>query len=155
MEKRKIIRLARKDLDATMPIERALWKIKGVGNNFSHALRVSLGFNADMKLNELSEDEIKKLEDVVYNPGKYKIPSWMCNHQKDIETGEDKHYIESDLILKNKNEISFLKKIRCYKGIRHQFNLPVRGQRTKSHFRKGKTVGVSRKKGTPGSKGGK
>ncbi len=154
MEKRRIIRLARKDLDATLSIERALWKIKGVGKNFSHALRVSLGFGAEMKLNELSEDEIKKLEDAVYNPDKYKIPSWMHNHQKDMETGEDKHYIESNLILKNKNEISFLRKIRCYIGIRHQFGLPVRGQRTKSHFRKGKTVGVSRKKSNPASKGG-
>jgi small subunit ribosomal protein S13 len=154
MDKKKIIRVARKDLDATLPIERSLWKIKGVGKNFSHALRVSLGFDADKKLNELSEEEIKKLEDSIYNPEKYNIPAWLYNHRKEIETGEDKHYVESNLVLKNKNEISFLKKIRCYRGIRHQFGLPVRGQRTRAHFRKGATVGVVRKKEIP-KKGGK
>jgi small subunit ribosomal protein S13 len=39
-----------------------------------------------------------------------------------------------------------MKKIKSYKGIRHMFNLPVRGQRTKGNFRKGKSVGVVRKK---------
>ncbi len=146
MEKKKIIRIARKDLDATLPIERSLYKIKGIGKNFAHALRVSLGFEKNKKLNELSEEEIKKLEDCIYNPKKYNIPVWLYNHRKELETGEDKHYVESNLVLKNKNEISFLKKIGCYRGIRHQFGLPVRGQRTKAHFRKGATVGVVRKK---------
>ncbi len=154
MEKKKIIRIARKDLDASLPIERTLWKIKGIGKNFAHALRISLEFGVNKKLNELSEKEIKKLEDAIYNPEKYNIPTWLYNHRKEIETGENKHYVESNLVLKNKNEISFLKKIRCYRGIRHQFGLPVRGQRTKAHFRKGVTVGVVRKKEAH-KKGGK
>ena len=44
-------------------------------------------------------------------------------------------------------DIDKLKKIRCYRGVRHMQGLPVRGQRTRSSFRKsGKTVGVSREK---------
>ncbi len=35
--------------------------------------------------------------------------------------------------------------IKSYKGTRHMFGLPVRGQRTRSSFRKGKIVGVVRK----------
>ena len=35
---------------------------------------------------------------------------------------------------------------KSYKGVRHMLGLPARGQRTKSSFRKGKTVGVVRKK---------
>ena len=41
--------------------------------------------------------------------------------------------------------------------MRHQKGLPVRGQRTKSHFRKnkGKVVGVAKKKAAPAAEGGK
>jgi small subunit ribosomal protein S13 len=38
-----------------------------------------------------------------------------------------------------------LKKIRCYKGIRHEKGQKVRGQRTKAHGRSGLTVGVVKK----------
>lgn len=146
MEKKRIIRVARKDLNANLTVERSLWAIKGVGKSFAHALRTSLGFGANQKLNELTEKDIEKLEEAIYNPRKYNIPSWMYNHRRELETGEDKHYVESNLVLRHKNDISFLKKIRCYKGIRHQAGLPVRGQRTRGHFRKGATVGVQRKK---------
>ena len=37
-------------------------------------------------------------------------------------------------------------KIRCNKGIRHKWGLKVRGQHTKTTGRRGKTVGVERKK---------
>ena len=145
MEK-KIIRIAKEDLDGDLPIERALWKIKGIGKNFAHAIRVALGYDSKKKLGELSEEEIKKLEDCIYNPRKYNIPSWLYNNRRDLETGEDRHLVGSELALKIKTRIDFLKKIRCYRGIRHSLNLPVRGQRTRAHFRKGATVGVQRKK---------
>ena len=38
-----------------------------------------------------------------------------------------------------------MKKLKTYKGIRHQAKLPLRGQRTKGSFRKGTIVGVKRK----------
>ena len=145
MEK-KIIRIAKEDLDGDLPIERALWKIKGIGKNFAHAIRVALGYDSKKKLGELSEEEIKKLEDCIYNPKKYNIPSWLYNNRRDLETGEDMHLVGSELALKIKTRIDFLKKIRCYRGVRHWLNLPVRGQRTRAHFRKGATVGVQRKK---------
>jgi small subunit ribosomal protein S13 len=42
-----------------------------------------------------------------------------------------------------------MKRIRSYKGVRHSLGLPVRGQRTRSNFRKnkGKVLGVKRKEG--------
>jgi small subunit ribosomal protein S13 len=43
-------------------------------------------------------------------------------------------------------DIKNLRKMKCYRGVRHSLGLPVRGQKTRSNFRKGKTVGV-RKKG--------
>ena len=39
-----------------------------------------------------------------------------------------------------------MKKIKSYRGVRHSQRQPVRGQRTRSHFRKGKSMGVSKAK---------
>ena len=39
--------------------------------------------------------------------------------------------------------------------MRHAFGLPVRGQRTRGHFRKGKSVGVQKKKIQQQKKSGK
>ena len=155
MDKKKIIRVARKDLHAHLPIERSLWKIKGVNKNFANAIRAALGHEKNKRLSDLNEEEIKKLEDCVYHPEKYNIPEWLYNYRKDIETGENKHYVGPQLDLKIKSRIDFLKKLKCYRGVRHWSKLPVRGQRTRGHFRKGGTVGVRKKGKSGGAKKGK
>jgi small subunit ribosomal protein S13 len=43
-------------------------------------------------------------------------------------------------------DIRRMKKIRSYKGWRHATGQPVRGQRTKSHFRHGGAIGVAKGK---------
>ena len=43
-------------------------------------------------------------------------------------------------------DVRKMKKIKSYRGIRHMFNLPVRGQRTQGNFRKAGSVGVTKKK---------
>ena len=55
-----------------------------------------------------------------------------------------------DLIFSKQQDVRRLQKIKSYRGLRHAANLPLRGQRTKSNFRrnKGKAVGVKRKKGS-------
>ena len=50
------------------------------------------------------------------------------------------------LDLKKETDLKRLKKIKSYRGIRHAANLPLRGQRTKAHFRKNKQKGVGIKK---------
>ncbi|HML26809.1 MAG TPA: 30S ribosomal protein S13, partial [Methanomethylovorans sp.] len=45
-----------------------------------------------------------------------------------------------------REDLNTLKKIRCYRGIRPERGLKVRGQRTKSTGRRGSTIGVSKKK---------
>jgi small subunit ribosomal protein S13 len=70
----------------------------------------------------------------------------MINRRNDYETGEDKHLIESDLEMCLREDLNRMRKTRSYKGRRHELGLPVRGQRTKSTFRKGSSVGVRRKK---------
>jgi small subunit ribosomal protein S13 len=73
----------------------------------------------------------------------------MLNRRKDMETGEDRHLTTADLKFFNDNDIKMMKKMRSYKGIRHMEGLPVRGQKTKSKFRKnkGKVMGVKRRAG--------
>ena len=76
----------------------------------------------------------------------------MLNRRKDRETGEDRHVVTSDLKFENEFDIKNLKKIKVYRGVRHSLGLPVRGQRTKAHFRHGKTVGVRKKSLVPAPK---
>lgn len=140
-----IIRVGRSDLNINKKLFMALTGIKGVGYNLAKAIVRTAGFDENKKLKELSEEDIKKIEDVIKNPSKSGIPNWMLNKRKDYKTGEDLHLIESDIQLALREEINLLRKIRCYRGIRHEFGLPVRGQRTRSSFRKGKTVGVKKK----------
>ncbi|MDO8517486.1 MAG: 30S ribosomal protein S13, partial [Nanoarchaeota archaeon] len=75
---------------------------------------------------------------------------FLVNRRKDYESGENKHLYGADLDLQKEFDIKKLKKMRAYKGIRHQLGQPVRGQRTKSHFRKEKkrkgAVGVKKAK---------
>ena len=74
-------------------------------------------------------------------------PTWMLNHRKNYETGEDIHIIGPQIDLQLRDEINIMKKIRSYKGIRHERGLTVRGQRTRANSRKGLTLGVSKSRG--------
>jgi small subunit ribosomal protein S13 len=75
-----------------------------------------------------------------------KIPPWMSNRPKDIYTGEAKHLLGPEVSLAKDEDVNLMRKIRCYRGIRHETGQKVRGQRTKSTGRTGTTVGVKRKK---------
>jgi small subunit ribosomal protein S13 len=82
------------------------------------------------------------------NPLKYGSPRWMLNRRNDYETGDDRHLLTGDIGFVRDNDIKRLKMIKSRRGMRHMFGLPVRGQRTKSNFRKnkGKVLGVKRSK---------
>lgn len=148
---RQMIRLFNTDILGDEPLVNALRRIKGIGFSFSSAICNTLSLDRQRKIGSLSDAEIKKLEEVIKNPTKYDIPPWMLNRQKDYDTGENMHIVEADLKFKKEFDIKYMKKIKCYKGVRHSQGLPVRGQRTKAHFRHGKSVGV-RKKAKVGKK---
>ena len=101
--------------------------------------------DAKMKCPNCNAD-LKKVEEVILNPLKHDIPTWMFNRRKDYDTGNDKHILTSDLKLQKDNDIKRLKKIKAYRGIRHATGQPVRGQRTRSNFRRGSAIGVNKKK---------
>lgn len=143
MQEKRIVRFMGTDLDGRLPVERALRKIKGIKFMLSKAICISANIDSRKKMGLLSDEELRNLENAIKNP---KLPSWLLNRRRDRETGEDLHLVGSQLDLKKMEDISFLKKIRAYRGIRHELGLPVRGQRTRSSFRTQRTVGVSRKK---------
>lgn len=144
-ETKKIIRLGETDIDGNLKVEIGLRRIKGISFMFSNAVANVSGLKGK-RFQELTQEEIKKLEDIMINPQKYGIPSWLFNRRFDPVDGKNKHLIASNLELAQKMDINEMKKLKCYRGIRHALGLPVRGQRTKSSFRKGRTVGVKRSK---------
>jgi small subunit ribosomal protein S13 len=146
-----IVRVANVDIPGQKPVQIALTKIKGVGKNYAHAICTAANVSKSHKTGDLTDEMISKLNEVVKSPSK--IPTWMYNRKKDYDTGVDKHIITGDLHFAKDNDLKRLKKVKTLRGVRHHRNLPVRGQRTRSNFRKskGKVVGV-KKKGTPGKK---
>jgi small subunit ribosomal protein S13 len=153
---RHIVRVADTDLDGSKPVYHALNKIKGVSFMFANAICTFSGIDRNKKAGTLNLDEVKKLTDIVKNPLKYGFPAWMLNRRKDYESGDDRHILSADLRWQVENDIKIMKKIRSYKGVRHMYGLPVRGQKTKNNFRKKKgkaSLGVQRKKkGAPAAK---
>ncbi|MCX6748124.1 MAG: 30S ribosomal protein S13 [Candidatus Pacearchaeota archaeon] len=137
-----LIRILSTDLPAEKKVYSALTRIKGISWSFSNAICYKLGIDKNKKIQELSEKEIEDISKFAKNP---ELPIFLFNRKKELETGENHHLITSDLDLKHELEIKKLKKIKSYKGVRHILGQPVRGQRTKSHFRKNKTLGVRRK----------
>lgn len=68
------------------------------------------------------------------------------NRQKDIIDGKYQQLTSSNLDSKLREDLERLKKIRAHRGMRHYWGLRVRGQHTKTTGRRGRTVGVSKKK---------
>ncbi len=146
-EEATLIRVLGKDIRADKNVIVGLTKIAGISWAFSNAICKILQINGQKKVSELSDEDIEKIEKFMENPT---VPKYLVNRQKDFSDGEDKHIIGSDLKLRTEFDIKRLKKIKSYRGIRHNLGQPVRGQRTKSHFRtnrkKSGAVGVKPKK---------
>ena len=139
----RVVRILSKDIEGKMSVYSGLAKIKGVSWSFSNAICNSLGIDKKKKIGSLSNEEITKISEFVKNP---KAPTFLLNRRKDFQSGEDKHLNGSDLELQQEFDIKRLKKIKSYRGLRHISNLPLRGQRTRSHFRKNRRKGSGIKK---------
>jgi len=140
-----IIRLAGADLNGTKPLYNSLLKVKGIGQTLALVVPRKANIDKNTITGKLTEEQIKKVEEVITNLSKHNIPTYFLNRRKDIETGEDKHVISSDLIFTKRLDIDRLRKFHTYRGMRHESGLPSRGQRTRGSFRKGARIGVSKK----------
>ncbi len=102
--------------------------------------------NPNSRAGEMNDNDIEKVIDIVSNPLNYDIPKWFLNRKKDPKDGTFSHQVANNWDTKMREDLERMKKIKLHKGLRHYFGLRVRGQHTCSTGRRGKTVGVTKKK---------
>lgn len=95
----------------------ALTAIYGIGRNKSMKILESLEIAYMTKVKDVTEDEQKKLSDEL-----------------------KKFVLENDLKREIAHAIKRLKEIKCYRGMRHNVGLPVRGQCTRKNARTAKKL---------------
>lgn len=147
-----IVRLLSTDLDGKMKIKNSLRKIGGISFTTSKLFCQRAEVDPEKVTGILDEKEIKRLEDVIRDPGKYDISDYLMNFRKNPYNGKNEHFTGAELQIQTRKIIGDMRKLGSYVGRRHRLGLPVRGQRTKSSFRKSKSVGVSKKRQQPGKK---
>ena len=135
-----LVRVLGRDIRGDIKLGTALTKIRGISWTLSNAICKILELDKKQRIQDVDKEEMAKIEEFIKNPH---VPSFLMNRQNDLETGEDQHVSGADLKLRKEFDIKRLKKIRSYKGVRHQANLPVRGQRTKANFRRNRRPSVA------------
>ena len=121
-------RIAGVDLPRTKRIEVGLTYIFGIGPNRSIGILADAGVAPDIRVKDLTEDDVRKISRVI----------------------EESGGVEGDLRKEISMNIKRMMEIGCYRGLRHRRNLPVRGQRTSTNARtrKGPSKGAVVKKRT-------
>ncbi len=145
-----LVRIQNTDLDGTAKVLYALTGLDGIGIRVSKIIARKADVDPNATMGYLTPEQVDRLRNAIDNIDTI-MPVWMLNRRNDTYTGENRHLTGTDLILSNKEDINLMKKIRSYKGIRHERGQKVRGQRTRSTGRTGATVGVVRKKEAPGA----
>lgn len=149
---KELVRLGSADIHGEEPVGQALCHIRGVSYSFSSAVCNALNIDRQVKIGELSDEKLQEIDAIIRKP-EGKLPSFLYNRKRDPDTGKDAHLIAVDLKLKQEFDVRLMKKLKTYKGMRHSIGQPVRGQRTKGHFRRGAAVGVTKRKEQPASTG--
>ncbi len=106
-------RIAGVDLPRTKRVEIGLTYIYGIGRTRSNKVLTEAGVSGDIRVKDLSEDDVRKISRVIEEQGR----------------------VEGDLRKEVSMNIKRLMEIGCYRGMRHRRNLPVRGQRTHTNAR--------------------
>ena len=106
-------RIAGVDLPRTKRIEIGLTYIYGIGRKRSNDILTTAGVSPDIRVKDLSEDDVRKISRVI----------------------EEQGGVEGDLRKEISMNIKRLMEIGCFRGLRHRRGLPVRGQRTKTNAR--------------------
>ena len=117
-------RIAGVDLPRTKRVEIGLTYIYGIGRKRSNDILTEAGVSSDVRVKDLSEDDVRKISRVIEEQGRVR---------KEISMN-----------------IKRLMEIGSWRGMRHRRNLPVRGQRTRTNARtrKGPRKGAVAKKKT-------
>ncbi|KAF2271878.1 uncharacterized protein EI97DRAFT_470868 [Westerdykella ornata] len=142
-----IIRLLNTNVDGKQKVMYALTKIKGVGRRYSNLVCKKADVDLTKRAGDLTSEELERIVTIIQNPLQYKIPAWFLNRQRDIVDGKNSQILANGVDSKLRDDLERLKKIRAHRGLRHYWGLRVRGQHSKTTGRRGRTVGVSKKKG--------
>jgi small subunit ribosomal protein S13 len=122
-----LARIAGVNLPREKRLEVGLTYIYGIGPSTSRKVAAELGLSPDMKVRDLTDQEITKLRNYI----------------------DGNLSVEGDLRRERSQNVKRLQEIGSYRGVRHRRGLPVDGQRTKTNARtrKGpkKTVGRGKK----------
>ncbi|GJQ24716.1 30S ribosomal protein S13 [Candidatus Brocadia sapporoensis] len=120
-------RIAGIDIPSEKRIVVALTYAYGIGKALSLNILKELNIDENIRAKNLHEDQLSMLNAYI----------------------EKNFTVEGQLRRQEMQNISRLKSINCYRGIRHKVGLPVRGQRTKTNARtrKGRKKTVAGKKG--------
>jgi small subunit ribosomal protein S13 len=106
-------RLAGRELPDNKKIKVTLTYIFGIGVPSARKILADTGIDPEKRTGQLTDDELSRVASAI-----------------------DKGYeIEGALRRQLTQNIARLKKIQCYRGVRHAKGLPVRGQRTKTNAR--------------------
>ncbi len=141
-----IVRIANKDIKGERPLSLALGDVEGIGDRLASILLKKFQLEPKMQIGELSEDKILEIRKYVENKEYDDMPVWLLNHRRDITTGKNLNLLSNDLKLQINDDINLMKKMRSYRGVRHERGHKVRGQRTRSNGRHGLSMGVIRKR---------
>lgn len=141
---RYIVRLAETDLDGARTVEYALGDVRGIGIRTATAIADAAGVPRTERIGNLTDEQVEALSQQMAKLSSF-APAWILNRRADYFTGENLNIYGPDLDGTIREDINMMKKIRCYKGVRHENGQKVRGQRTKSNGRTGLTVGVTKK----------
>ena len=119
-------RIAGVDLPREKRVEIGLTYIFGIGRTRSNEILAKTGINPDIRVKDLSEDDVAKLREAI----------------------ERDYTVEGDLRRDIAMNIKRLIEIDSYRGTRHRKGLPVRGQRSKTNARtrKGPAKTIANKK---------
>ena len=105
-------RIAGVDIPRNKRVEISLTYIFGIGKPTSQRVLAEAGINPDTRVKDLTEEEVNKIRAIV----------------EGIK-------VEGDLRKDIRLSIKRLMDIKCYRGLRHKMNLPVRGQKSKTNAR--------------------
>ena len=141
-----IVRVMNTNVDGRRKVAFAFRMIKGIGVRFAHVCIRKAGVDVNRRAGTLSLEEIERISDVITDPLKYKIPAWFLNRQRDPKTGKTEHVTSNVVDIKIRDDLERMKKVRVHRGVRHLLGLRVRGQHTCTSGRRGKTMGVAKKK---------
>lgn len=106
-------RIAGVDLPKNERVEIGLTRIFGIGRAVSNRILSETGVNPDTRVKSLTDEDILKIRNLL----------------------EKDHKVEGDLRREIALNVKRLVEIGCYRGLRHNAHLPVRGQRTKTNAR--------------------